>query len=391
MWGEERRIKRRLLRELVDENVELKAGRRTRPRGSRGVRLRRSLKLLGLFGAPAALFVSSLVLSGAADLDRGRADLPATPPAAALGADRAPGSGGGEIRPAALPAAPRDEAPAPSLSAAGTGTLDGDVFPLAVRRIVLDPGHGGANTGTRTPGGLEEKVITLDIARRVRETLAGHPFEVLLTREGDQPVTLDERAAFANRERADIFVSIHVNWFEGVRESGIETYFLGVTDDPFLNRLAASENVESGHTLAEMRQLLEGIYAGVRRDKSENLAREIHGALFGSLRRVNPGLADRGVKRAPFLVLVDTEMPAVLAEVAALSSAAEAAMLEKPHYRDYIADSLAAGIAAYAESVGRPARPESFEARGSGGGVPLPPGEVVRAGDGGDPIGQKGR
>jgi N-acetylmuramoyl-L-alanine amidase len=199
-----------------------------------------------------------------------------------------------------------------------------------------------------------------------------------MTREGDQPVTLDERAAFANRERADIFVSIHVNWFEGVRESGIETYFLGVTDDPFLNRLAASENVESGHTLAEMRQLLEGIYAGVRRDKSENLAREIHGALFRSLRRVNPELADRGVKRAPFLVLVDTEMPAILAEVAALSSEAEAAMLEKPHYRAYIADSLAAGIVAYAESVGRPARHESFEARGAGG-------------DGGDPIGQKGR
>jgi len=214
--------------------------------------------------------------------------------------------------------------------------IDGSVFPLAVRRIVIDPGHGGANLGTRIPGGLEEKLITLDIGRRVAEDLEARGFDVLLTRDHDEGITLQDRAAFANREHADIFVSVHVNWLEGSRESGIETYFLGATDDPFLTSLAARENRDSGHTMAELRHILDGIYAGVRNDKSQDLAEAIHRSMVSSLRRV------------------DTQMPAVLAEVAALSNQAEAEMLEKPLYRDYIADSLASGILSYAESLGRP-------------------------------------
>jgi len=367
-------VKRRLLRELVEENVDLRSGARPRPRRSR--RLPRALKVLAFLVAPTAVLASSLVLSGAVTSDRD-AESPARTagePLAASAPTPTPAAPvpAGEVPQAALleVPAPAEDDPAPALAATAvpvpTNPVNADVFPLAVRRIVLDPGHGGANTGTRIPGGLEEKDLTLEIARRVRDTLAGHPYEVLLTREGDEELTLDERAAFANRARADIFVSIHVNGFEGVRGSGIETYFLGATDDPFLTRLAAAENRESGHTLAEMRQLLDRIYAGVRQDKSQTLAREIHGALFRSLSRVNPKLTDRGVKTAPFLVLVDTEMPAILAEVAALSSEAEAAMLEKPLYRDYIADSLAAGIVAYAESVaGRAGVDEGAPTRGA--------------------------
>lgn len=352
MWGERRRIKRRLLQDLVYENVELKAGGGPRSRRPRHARLRWSLKVASLVAAPAAVFASSLVLSGAGTVEpRGE---PAAGPlqTAAVATTRPAPAAPFPVVPAPAPAASAAPAPlAAVLPALTAGTVDAAVFPLAVHRIVLDPGHGGANSGTRTPGGLEEKFLTLDIARRVRDTLEGASYEVLLTREGDDSLTLEERAAFANAQRADIFVSIHVNWFEGVRESGIETYFLGPTDDPFLTRLAANENTDSGHTLAEMRELLDRIYAGVRHDKSQRLAREIHTSLYGSLHRVNPKLRDRGVKTAPFLVLVDTEMPAVLAEVAALSSTAEAAMLEKPLYRDYIADSLAAGIIAYAESM----------------------------------------
>ncbi|HEX6201151.1 MAG TPA: N-acetylmuramoyl-L-alanine amidase [Thermoanaerobaculia bacterium] len=366
MFGDTRRVKRRLVRELVEENVELRAGGRPRPRPRR--RLRRALKVLAFLVAPTAVLASSLVLSGAVTPERRPAPAARAAPAALEPATPAPvaPAPAESILPAGLPGAPVEAAPAtPPAPSVSTDPVNADVFPLAVRRIVLDPGHGGANTGTRTPGGLEEKDLTLEIARRVRDTLARHPYEVLLTREGDEAVTLDERAAFANRARADIFVSIHVNWFEGVRGSGIETYYLGPTDDPFLTRLAAAENRESGHTLAEMRQLLDRIYAGVRQDKSQNLARELHGALFRSLSRVNPRLTDRGVKTAPFLVLVDTEMPAILAEVAALSSEAEAAMLEKPLYRDYIADSLAAGIVAYAESVADRASLEGAPKRGA--------------------------
>lgn len=368
MIGRRQRIKARLLRELVEENLELRDGvRPAAPRRKRRrSRLRRSLETLGLLAAPAAALASSLVFSGAADSDRLFADAASRPPAAlspAPASARAPiaerplSAGGAEahrtvssLDVAALLRPPARPEPLPA--AFETGTIDAAVFPLGVRRIVLDPGHGGENLGTRTPGGLEEKFLTLDIAARVREVLEAASFEVLMTREGDESMTLQERAQLANRERADIFVSIHVNWFEGNRDSGIETYYLGPTDDPFLTRLAANENSHSGHTMAEMRELLDGIFAGVRLDKSQDLAREIHDALYGSLSRVNPQLRDRGVKTAPFLVLVDTKMPAVLAEVAALSSQAEAAMLEKPLYREYIADSLAAGIISYAEAVG---------------------------------------
>lgn len=383
MWGDRRRVKRRLLQELVDENLALRTGARPGPRKRR--RALRFLKVLAFLLAPAAVLASTLVLSGAVSppgphwmerVDRAERLEPS-----ALD----PASAGARVGPTAPPAspAPREavveavpgDGPAPGeleafrpealvRDALRPGALDADVFPLAVRRIVLDPGHGGENRGTRTPGGLEEKDLTLEIARRLRDTLEGYPFEVLLTREADESVTLEERAAFANRSRADIFVSIHVNWFEGVRGSGIETYYLGPTDDPFLTRLAAAENVESGHTLAEMRRLLDRVYAGMRQDKSQGLARAIHGSLYRSLARVNPKLTDRGVKTAPFLVLVDTEMPAVLAEVAALSSEAEAAMLAKPLYRDYIADSLAAGIVAYAESVAGGTELQGAPARG---------------------------
>ena len=169
--------------------------------------------------------------------------------------------------------------------------IDGSVFPLAVRRIVIDPGHGGGNLGTRIPGGLEEKFITLDIGRKVAADLRERGFEVLLTRDQDTGITLEERAALANREHADIFVSVHVNWLEGSRDSGIETYFLGATDDPFLTSLAARENRDSGHTMAELRQILDGIYAGVRYDKSQDLAEAIHRSMVELAPAGQPGAA----------------------------------------------------------------------------------------------------
>jgi N-acetylmuramoyl-L-alanine amidase len=364
MTYRERRIKRRLLRELVDENVALLSGGALRPdRGRRG-RVGRAVRAALIVVVPAALLGTTLVLSGAVQ-PGAPGSLLADRPDRTDRTDRADRTDPGPRRPRAEAPGAVAASPDPGSSVGGGGPLasiplpppepvDASVFPLAVRRIVLDPGHGGENLGTRTPGGLEEKFLTLDISRRVEEALVARGFEVLLTRRDDVSVTLQERALMANRKRADIFVSVHVNWLEGSRDSGIETYYLGPTDDPFLTRLAARENRESGHTLAELRDILDGIYAGVRHDKSQDLARAIHRSMVRSLRRVNTGLRDRGVRTAPFLVLVDTEMPAVLAEVAALSNQAEAEMLEKPLYREYIADSLAAGIVAYAESLGGP-------------------------------------
>jgi N-acetylmuramoyl-L-alanine amidase len=233
--------------------------------------------------------------------------------------------------------------------------VDAAVFPLAVRKIALDPGHGGDSLGTQAPLGLLEKELTLDIAQRLRKLLEADSFEVVMTREQDRSVSLEERGLAANRDGADIFVSIHLNWIENRKARGVETYYLGATNDPYLTRLAAAENRESGYSMADMRGLLDRIYADVRQDKSRTLAEVVQASLFRSLGKVNPGLENRGVKAAPFIVLLATEMPAILAEVSCLSNEDEAALLTKPLYRQYIADALAAGIRSYADTVeGKP-------------------------------------
>lgn len=228
--------------------------------------------------------------------------------------------------------------------------LDVDAIPLAVRRIVVDPGHGGEDLGT-TGYGLDEKSMTLDIARRLQDKLLADGFEVHLTRETDAAVSLRERARLANDLRADLFVSIHINWIAERSVRGLETYFLGATDDPELNALARRENQDSGYSLADMKSLLESIYTGVRQDESRQLATRIQRSLYSSLLRHNPDLKNRGVKTAPFVVLVATDMPAILAEVSCLSNSGEAEMLSRPRYRQHIADALSRGIRAYADEV----------------------------------------
>ncbi len=228
--------------------------------------------------------------------------------------------------------------------------IDSDVFPLEVRRIVVDPGHGGEDYGT-TDHDMVEKEITLDIGKRLSALLRDGGYEVHMTREDDRKLVLRERADFANRLHSDLFVSIHVNWISYSQVRGIETYFLGTTEDPELKELARRENRESGYSLADMKMLLEGIYTGVRRDASRQFASRIQRSLYTSLRRVNPKLKNRGVKTAPFVVLVSTEMPAILAEVSCLSNREEARLLSRPLYRDHIAQALFRGIRGYADDV----------------------------------------
>ncbi len=325
-------LKRRLLRELVRENVELKENRlpRSLRRGSN--RVRTLLRVLGLVLFPAVLLGSTRLISSFAPP-------PPAQPAAAMPAIQVAPAG-------ARPEDPRFGAPTP---------IDAGALPLAVRKVAIDPGHGGESLGTHTPRGLVEKDLTLDIAARLRKLLEADGFEIVMTRRADQDVSLAERGALANQGGADIFVSIHVNWIENRQSRGVETYFLGATQDPFLNSLAAAENRDSGYSLADMRGLLDRIYADVRKDNSRRLAEVVQSSLYHSLRKVNPGLEDRGVKAAPFIVLLTTEMPAILAEVSCLSNEQEADLLSKPLYRQYIAEALAAGVRSYAETVeGRP-------------------------------------
>ena len=381
------RLKRRMLHELVQQNVDLI--HRTVPpmRRASGGPLLRHLRSLGIeplralkAAAMLAVVVASTAVTTASGLvsplhflsalnpfdhDASRSSAAAetaaarlVPPASVRAAAAAAAQEGAAAPPAGAGAGAADPTPAAlgaagaagsAAAASGAPALDAAVLPLAVRTIALDAGHGGDSRGTSAPLGLREKDITLDVARRLRLLLeANRAFQVIMTREDDAAVSLAERAAIANRRGADIFVSVHVNWIEDRASHGVETYYLGPTDDPFLNRLATVENRDSGYSLADTRQLLDRIYAGVRQDKSRQLAEMVQTSLFRSLGKVNPRIESRGVKSAPFLVLVGTQMPAILAEVSCLSNADEASLLAKPLYRQYIAEALAKGLRDYA-------------------------------------------
>lgn len=267
----------------------------------------------------------------------------------------------GARNPVVAPAAVTAAIAGTAAEAATPARVPASVFPLSVRHVVIDPGHGGGDVGTRTPTGLAEKDLTLDIARRLARLLEHEEFEVELTRDGDSRVSLRDRARAANEHHADLFVSIHVNWFkDGRANRGIETYFLGPSDDPFITELASAENRESGYSIADVRRLLDSIYADLRQEQSRALASEVQHRLLRSLREIAPEVADRGVKSAPFLVLVATEMPAILAEVACLSNDDEARLLAEEAYRERIAVALFEGIRSYSERVAAaaPATPE---------------------------------
>jgi N-acetylmuramoyl-L-alanine amidase len=225
------------------------------------------------------------------------------------------------------------------------------VLPLSVRRIVIDAGHGGDQPGAISRTGLAEKDVTLDIALRLRELLKKSPFEVLLTRDTDKTMTLADRVALANSRKADLFVSIHINWMQPRSIRPLETYYVGASDDPQVLQLASMENRQSGYSLSEYRQLLEKVFLDVRRTESHALAKTVDAELYRSLKPLNPKLNDRGAKAAPFAVLVGTEMPAVLAEVSSLSNDEDDKLLRNEQYKQKIAVSLFEGITTYAKNI----------------------------------------
>ncbi len=320
------RVKRQLVSEVVRENVETLRGLPPRPLRRPRRRLpRAALRGVGLAIAPSVLFVVISVIA------TGQAERPA-----AL------------ARPAAAPE------PVVAQSLPAPQAMNPAAFPLEVRKIILDPGHGGADPGAPAAGGLREKDVTLDVARRLKALLVEAGFEVLLTREKDETVSLRERAQFANYQKGDLFVSIHFNALTTRSYRGLETYYLGATKDKHIERLAGAENQASGYSMADFRRLLEGVYTHVRQKESKQLAEAVHRGLATSLVKGNPAIRDSGVKPAPFLVLVATEMPGILAEVSYLSNDEDARLLAEPSYRAEIARALFHGIRGYADVRNRP-------------------------------------
>jgi N-acetylmuramoyl-L-alanine amidase len=325
------RVKRQLLREAVADNLDTIRG--LPPRS-----LRTSRRLGHLFLRRAPLVIIPLMLASFAFLSNTgitstRKPSPITPPHAARHIEASV---------------------APMLMTDTLEPVSASAFPLSVRRVVLDAGHGGTDPGASSISNVSEKEITLDIEKRLGALLRQNGFDVIATRDNDRLIPLRERARLANGSHSDIFVSIHVNSIPHPDNHGVETYYLGPTNDPTLTKLAATENLTSGYALADLRKLLDGVYADVRRDESQRLATAVQHQLFSGLRGVDPGLENWGVKRAPFIVLVATEMPAILAEVGCLSNEREAEMLHSSAYRQQIAQALFHGIHAYASANDAP-------------------------------------
>jgi N-acetylmuramoyl-L-alanine amidase len=338
------RLRRQLLDGVVDENLDTINGRPLgsahRRRQRRATRLRR-----------ATLTIAAVVVAGVAVAALFSTGAMTTSNQGAPGLVR-------ELEPSKLviPApSPRGEVIARRLEVADRQSLAPGLIPVEVARIALDPGHGGVDGGTSMAYGLLEKDLALDIATRLSGLLTAASWGVVLTRVGDDAVSLKQRASIANASHSDLFLSIHLNWLPDRSARGFETYYLGPAEDPFLSKLAAAENRDSGFALADYRQLLQGIYADIRHDQSRGLALCLQRRLVDMLREENPAIVSRGVMTAPFAVLVATEMPAVLVEVACLSNDREARLLALPSYRQRIADALFAGVVDFASSVNAPA------------------------------------
>jgi N-acetylmuramoyl-L-alanine amidase len=219
---------------------------------------------------------------------------------------------------------------------------------LRVRRIVVDPGHGGKDPGARAPGGLSEKDVTLAIAKLLAPQLEQRlGAEVILTREHDEFVALEERAERANRLEADLFLSIHLNWFPSAKIQRVETYYVGLSQDEESLEVAARENAGGEVRVADFDHVLRRMAQTLKVQESGRFADFVQESLYSGVRKTNSKLRNQGVGRAPFVVLMGTRMPSILAEVSFLSDPEEVKRLGNPAHLESIAHALGDGIARY--------------------------------------------
>jgi N-acetylmuramoyl-L-alanine amidase len=234
-----------------------------------------------------------------------------------------------------------------SLVSAGSPPL-ARLFGLGVQTIVIDPGHGGKDPGAIGHMGSHEKEITLEISKRLRDRLqANDNYKVLLTRETDEFLSLSERVRYANDNHADIFISVHINYYPGDQLNFVETYYFGSNSDHKVAELAAKENADSQYLYAEFKEMVEKISDTMKFQESKELAHSVQEALFPQIRKVNKKARNHGIKPGPFVVLLGIDAPSILTEVTSLSNKQEEKRLKSPAYRDKIAAFLEKGIVNY--------------------------------------------
>jgi N-acetylmuramoyl-L-alanine amidase len=220
---------------------------------------------------------------------------------------------------------------------------------LGVRRIVVDPGHGGKDPGALGYlKGVREKDITLSISKKVSKKLQEQlGYEVLMTRSRDVYLTLEERTAFANTKNADLFISIHTNAHRNRDAYGMETYFLNLATDDDAIRVAAMENATSAKNISDLQTILSDLMQNAKINESSRLAASVQTAMYGKLKGKYKSVKNLGVKQAPFYVLLGAQMPAILVETSFISNPRECKRLVDPRYQDHLADAIVAGVQRY--------------------------------------------
>jgi N-acetylmuramoyl-L-alanine amidase len=224
---------------------------------------------------------------------------------------------------------------------------------LKIGRIVIDPGHGGHDTGTIGPTGLMEKDLCLDVALRlgkiIQQRLPGA--EVVFTRSDDTFIPLEERTALANEAKADLFISIHANSSPDHGARGVETYYLNLKGSAEAMEVAARENASSQQGVHDLEEMVKQIARTEKIDESKEFAQDVQGSLSQRIQRTVKTVRNRGVRKAPFVVLIGADMPSILTEISFLSNPADEFLLKKPDHRQRVAEGIYQGVASYLQSM----------------------------------------
>lgn len=289
-------------------------------------------------------------------IDAERASAPASTAASAR-QPPAPPAPNAPVSPAAALAGNEPDAPEiagkplpPSANSSGKFSVARQLG-LGVSRIVIDAGHGGRDPGA-SAFGISEAELVLDVSLRLEKLLQQQPgIEVVLTRRTNEYVPLHARTELANRESADLFLSVHANASANASARGVETYFLNFALNPQAEAVAARENAASGKTMSSLPGIIKTIALNSKLNESRDFAASIQRSLVRGMRQGNKSLKDLGVKQAPFMVLIGAAMPSVLAEISFVTNRQEARLLKLPGYRQRIAESLLAGILRYQQSL----------------------------------------
>ncbi|MCD6296636.1 MAG: N-acetylmuramoyl-L-alanine amidase, partial [Deltaproteobacteria bacterium] len=223
---------------------------------------------------------------------------------------------------------------------------------LNVRRIVIDPGHGGKDPGCNVRGGVREKDIVLSMARllakKIKEKIG---CEVVLTRTKDTFISLERRTAIANMKKADLFISLHVNAHKNRKIWGLETYFLNMATDERAVMVAARENATSEKNISDLQTILNDLMLNTKIHESSRLAHEVQKGMVSRIKKRYKRSKSLGVKQAPFYVLIGAQMPAILVETGFLTNPTEKKRLMSKKYQENVAEGICAGIRAYIKSI----------------------------------------